>query len=93
MNFKHSYNGGFSAFGNKDATPSMWLTAFVVKTLEEARDLTFIDENIIQNSLQWMIKTQLENGCFPSIGQVFHGSMQVYFKHFYSIYLFSSNCS
>uniref|UniRef100_A0A1B6EG34 Alpha-macroglobulin receptor-binding domain-containing protein n=1 Tax=Clastoptera arizonana TaxID=38151 RepID=A0A1B6EG34_9HEMI len=50
----------------------MWLTALVVKTMEEAKDFTFIDDTVLRDSIQWMIKTQLENGCFPSIGQVFH---------------------
>ncbi|XP_067001260.2 alpha-2-macroglobulin-like protein 1 [Anabrus simplex] len=71
LNYRHS-DGSYSAFGSSDSEGSMWLTAFVVKSFAQARSHIFIDEKDLKISLQWIIKRQLENGCFPMVGQVFH---------------------
>lgn len=69
-------DGSYSAFGKKDEVGSMWLTAFVVKTLGESRNLITVDEANLQTSVSWIISKQLENGCFLLIGNVFHKDMQ-----------------
>lgn len=50
----------------------MWLTAAVVKTLSEAKAFTDVDKDMLQRSVVWITRQQLENGCFPVVGQVFH---------------------
>ena len=36
-------DGSYSAFGKRDTVGSVWLTAFVVKTLAAARSYAYID--------------------------------------------------
>ncbi|XP_014238205.1 murinoglobulin-1-like [Trichogramma pretiosum] len=57
-------------------TGSMWLTAFVVKSLAQARGLIPVDERDLKLSVKWIVRRQLENGCFPVIGQIFHKDMK-----------------
>lgn len=70
--------GSYSAFGPKtpEDDSSIWLTAFVVKSFAQARNLIHIDDHDLKLSVKWMVKKQLENGCFPVIGRVFHKQMK-----------------
>ncbi|XP_049788379.1 murinoglobulin-1-like isoform X1 [Schistocerca cancellata] len=70
LNYRRT-DGSYSAFGDSDPSGSMWLTAFVVKSFAQARKYIFIDENDLKVSIDWIVKKQLENGCFPLVGQVF----------------------
>ncbi|XP_017785332.1 PREDICTED: alpha-1-macroglobulin-like isoform X1 [Nicrophorus vespilloides] len=64
-------DGSFSAFGYHDSLGSMFLSAFVVRTLQQAKEYTYVDENIIRRASKWIIEKQLENGCFPAVSHVF----------------------
>ncbi|XP_058808317.1 pregnancy zone protein-like isoform X2 [Phymastichus coffea] len=77
LNYRHP-DGSYSAFGASDeaGSGSMWLTAFVVKSFAQARALIQIDERDLKLSVKWMVRRQLENGCFPVVGQVFHKDMK-----------------
>nr|CAD7265182.1 unnamed protein product [Timema shepardi] len=75
LNYRHT-DGSYSAFGNSDSSGSMWLTAFVVKSFAQARTNIFVDEDDLKMSIRWLTKKQLENGCFPLVGQVFHKDMK-----------------
>ncbi|KAJ9576011.1 hypothetical protein L9F63_007111, partial [Diploptera punctata] len=75
LNYRHS-DGSYSAFGDSDEEGSMWLTSFVVKSFAQARTHIFVDEEELKTSIRWIIKKQLENGCFPVIGNVFHKDMK-----------------
>nr|CAD7395574.1 unnamed protein product [Timema cristinae] len=75
LNYRHT-DGSYSAFGNSDSSGSMWLTAFVVKSFAQARTHIFVDEDDLKMSIRWITKKQLENGCFPLVGQVFHKDMK-----------------
>nr|CAD7575571.1 unnamed protein product [Timema californicum] len=75
LNYRHT-DGSYSAFGNSDSSGSMWLTAFVVKSFAQARTHIFVDEDDLKMSIRWLTKKQLENGCFPLVGQVFHKDMK-----------------
>jgi len=55
----------------------MWLTAFVVKSFAQARAHIFVDDDDLKISMRWITKKQLENGCFPLVGKVFHKDMKV----------------
>ena len=76
LNYRHP-DGSYSAFGASDESGSMWLTAFVVKSFAQARSMIQIDERDLKLSVKWIVRRQLENGCFPVVGQVFHKDMKV----------------
>ncbi|ROT85735.1 alpha2 macroglobulin isoform 2 [Penaeus vannamei] len=69
-------DGSFSAFGNSDASGSTWLTAFVLKSFAQARQYVQIDEDDLEMSRGWLKLHQMENGCFQSVGKVFHKGMK-----------------
>ena len=47
-------DGSFSAFGNSDTSGSLWLTAFVLKCLLQARGLTYIDSTATSRAALWL---------------------------------------
>ncbi|XP_018342836.1 PREDICTED: alpha-2-macroglobulin-like protein 1 isoform X2 [Trachymyrmex septentrionalis] len=71
-------DGSYSAFGPESSEDgsSIWLTAFVIKSFAQAKNIIHIDERDLKISVKWMVKKQLENGCFPVIGRVFHKDMK-----------------
>lgn len=73
--YRHD-DGSFSAFGNSDASGSTWLTAFVLKSFAQARQYVQIDEDDLEMSRGWLKLHQMENGCFQSVGKVFHKGMK-----------------
>ncbi|XP_046661617.1 pregnancy zone protein-like isoform X2 [Homalodisca vitripennis] len=75
LTFQRS-DGSFSAFGDSDESGSLWLTAAVLKILGEARSVIDVDQDLLQDSVKWITQRQLENGCFPIIGQVFHTDIE-----------------
>ncbi|KAK1121212.1 hypothetical protein K0M31_010519 [Melipona bicolor] len=79
ITFKH-LDGSYSAFQHSKS--SIWLTAFVLKSFAQAASLIYIDEQDLKLSVNWITSQQLENGCFPVIGTVFHkeikGGLQEY---------------
>lgn len=64
-------DGSFSAFGKYDPSGSMFLTAFVVRTLVQAKPYIYVDENVINKAIRWIYEHQLENGCFATMFHVF----------------------
>ncbi|KAL0109694.1 hypothetical protein PUN28_014611 [Cardiocondyla obscurior] len=71
-------DGSYSAFGPESSEDgsSIWLTAFVIKSFAQAKNIIHIDERDLKISVKWMVKKQLENGCFPVVGRVFHKDMK-----------------
>eukprot|EP00090_Calanus_glacialis_P012233 TRINITY_DN20713_c0_g1_i4.p1 TRINITY_DN20713_c0_g1~~TRINITY_DN20713_c0_g1_i4.p1 ORF type:complete len:1703 (-),score=467.37 TRINITY_DN20713_c0_g1_i4:343-5451(-) len=64
-------NGAYSIWGDKgDKDGSTWLTAFVVKSFSEASQYIEVDTNLVQRSVNWLMKGQMENGCFRKRGYV-----------------------
>lgn len=55
-------------FERKDG--STWLTAFVVKAFSEASQYISVDAKMVQQSIDWLFKNQMENGCFMKRGYV-----------------------
>lgn len=74
LTYKH-YDGSYSAFGNSDPSGNTWLTAFVMKSFGGARQYIFIDQNNIDQAKEWLGQQQQENGCFASVGRLFHIDM------------------
>ncbi|GJQ65969.1 hypothetical protein Trydic_g4064 [Trypoxylus dichotomus] len=71
LDYAHA-DGSFSAFGYHDPDGSMFLTAFVVRTLKQIKEYIHVDENVIRKAITWITKHQLENGCFHPGHHVFH---------------------
>ena len=65
-------DGSFSAFGNDDAEGSLWLTAFVLKTFAEAREIIYIDPEVLERAAAWIGQHQREDGSFENVGFLHH---------------------
>jgi CD109 antigen len=68
-------DGSFSAFGENDEEGSLWLTAFVLKTFAQARDLMFIDDDVLSKAREWIAQQQRPDGSFEAVGFVHHQDM------------------
>lgn len=68
-------DGSFSAFGNQDKEGSLWLTAFVLKTFAQAKDLIYIDDSVLASAKAWVVKHQNSDGSFDPVGFVHHQEM------------------
>jgi CD109 antigen len=68
-------DGSFSAFGEQDEQGSLWLTAFVLRTFSQAKDLIYIDESILDQAGQWIAYLQRPDGSFEAVGFVHHEDM------------------
>ena len=72
-NYRHQ-SGAYSVWGEKGGVKkegSSWLTAFVVKSFSEAAQYIEVDRKSLQKSVDWLMRGQLENGCFPKRGYVY----------------------
>ncbi|KAM6321271.1 alpha-2-macroglobulin-like protein 1 [Aegotheles albertisi] len=69
-------DGSYSVFGQKDGEGNTWLTAFVVKSLAQARKYIYIDSKNVQDALHWLEQNQLPSGCFATKGSLFHPSLK-----------------
>jgi CD109 antigen len=68
-------DGSFSAFGQSDDEGSLWLTAFVLKSFAEARDIMYIDEAVLDDATDWILSHQNKDGSFDQVGFVHHQEM------------------
>ncbi|KAM9388181.1 alpha-2-macroglobulin-like protein 1 [Phaethornis superciliosus] len=69
-------DGSYSVFGQQDGEGNTWLTAFVVKSLGQARKYIYVDDKNVQDALRWLEQNQLPNGCFATKGSLFHSSLK-----------------
>ncbi|RXN27647.1 alpha-2-macroglobulin 1 [Labeo rohita] len=74
LKYKH-YDGSYSAFGTSDPSGNTWLTAFVMKSFGGAKKYIFIDQTNIDQAKNWLKRRQQENGCFASVGKLYHIGM------------------
>jgi CD109 antigen len=68
-------DGSFSAFGEQDQEGSLWLTAFVLKTLSQAQDMLYIDPEVLNRAGTWITSHQHSNGSFEPVGFLHHEEM------------------
>uniref|UniRef100_T1GQT0 Alpha-2-macroglobulin domain-containing protein n=1 Tax=Megaselia scalaris TaxID=36166 RepID=T1GQT0_MEGSC len=76
LSYKHD-DGSYSAFGKSDKSGSTWLTAYVARSFHQAKEFTFIDPKIIEQALDFLVKTQKESGEYEEVGKIIdhqHGS-------------------
>lgn len=74
--YLHS-DGSFSAFGNSDTFGSTWLTSFVFRCFLQARPFIYIDSNVLENAVNFLIQHQdMNSGMFSEPGRVIHRELQ-----------------
>ncbi|XP_052446900.1 C3 and PZP-like alpha-2-macroglobulin domain-containing protein 8 isoform X1 [Carassius gibelio] len=69
-------DGSYSAFGERDSSGSMWLTAFVLKSFAQSRGFIFIDPEELRAAKSWLITHQKEEGSFPAVGRILNKDLQ-----------------
>ncbi|XP_052791384.1 pregnancy zone protein-like isoform X2 [Mya arenaria] len=73
LKYRHNDNAysiwGENQYGNE--TGSLWLTAFVVKSMALSAKYVTIDEDDVNKSGLWILSHQQEDGCFPKVGKTF----------------------
>ncbi|NWR45537.1 OVOS protein, partial [Regulus satrapa] len=75
LSYKHR-DGSYSSFRLRDREGSVWLTAFVYKSLEQAKRYIYIDDNIQSQTLIWLASKQKSDGCFESAGSHFNNALK-----------------
>lgn len=53
------------------------LTAFVYKSLEQAKRYIYIDDNVQSQTLIWLASKQKSDGCFENAGSHFNNALKV----------------
>lgn len=53
------------------------LTAFVYKSLEQAKRYIYIDDNVQSQTLIWLASKQKSDGCFENVGSHFNNALKV----------------
>ncbi|MCD4765937.1 MAG: alpha-2-macroglobulin [Methanosarcinales archaeon] len=71
LTYQHR-DGSFSAFGDSDPVGSLWLTAFVLQSFSSARDVTTIDDSVLDGAADWIVNHQNQDGSWDQIGFVHH---------------------
>lgn len=69
-------DGSFSAFGDKDASGSTWLSAFVLGCFLEASYYIDIDQDVLHRTYTWLNAHKKTNGEFWEPGRVIHSELQ-----------------
>ncbi|XP_027442385.2 C3 and PZP-like alpha-2-macroglobulin domain-containing protein 8 isoform X3 [Zalophus californianus] len=75
LTYRHQ-DGSYSAFGERDASGSMWLTAFVLKSFAQARSFIFIDPQELAAAKGWIVRQQQVDGSFPAVGRILNKDIQ-----------------
>ncbi|NXL70913.1 OVOS protein, partial [Leptocoma aspasia] len=75
LSYKHR-DGSYSSFGLRDREGSVWLTAFVYKSLEQAKRYIYIDDNVQSQTLLWLASKQKSDGCFENTGSHFNNALK-----------------
>lgn len=75
--YRHK-DGSYSAFGERDSSGSLWLTAFVVKSFAQARAFIpeYIDGKMLDDSLVWMSRKTNRDGSFKKVGAVHSSALK-----------------
>ncbi|XP_016077213.1 PREDICTED: ovostatin homolog 2-like [Miniopterus natalensis] len=73
--FKNA-DGSYSMFWQRNQEGSIWLTALTFKTLERMKEYVFIDEQVQQQTLIWLLSKQERSGCFKSDDKLFNNAWE-----------------
>ncbi|XP_016958760.1 alpha-1-macroglobulin-like [Drosophila biarmipes] len=82
LHYRHG-DGSFSSFGPgkwrreaKDRSGSTWLTAYVLRTFSQIRDIVDVDEELLAKGYGFLLTRQAENGSFREEGEYFYSSQR-----------------
>ncbi|NXI50425.1 OVOS protein, partial [Chloroceryle aenea] len=75
LSYKHQ-DGSYSSFGTRDREGSVWLTAFVYKSFQQARRYIYIDDHVQAQTLIWLASKQKSDGCFENAGSHFNNALK-----------------
>ena len=75
-------DGSYAAFGERDQSGSMWLTAFVLSSFSRASRYIFVDDTELHSASEWIVRRQAPDGSFPLIGRVYNQDIQGRARHF-----------
>lgn len=75
MNYKHP-DGSFSVWGPEDSSGSTFLTAYVIRYFRQAKTHIYIDQQIVDKALKWLVNVQKADGSIPEVGPIYHTDMQ-----------------
>lgn len=69
-------DGSFATFRAKDRNEngSVWLTAYVARSLHQLQEFIKVDDEILEKSLQYLKSRQAENGSFVDTNNVLFGA-------------------
>ncbi|CAG7822305.1 unnamed protein product [Allacma fusca] len=69
-------DGSFSSFGNSDISGSTWLTAFVARTLIQAKPYITVDDSVIKSALEFLERQQTSDGGFYENAPAFQRALR-----------------
>ncbi|XP_002057612.2 CD109 antigen [Drosophila virilis] len=82
FHYRHD-DGSYSSFGPgkwRDEDPerngSTWLTAYVLRSFSQIRNLIKLDEKQLESGYEFLLSRQAENGSFSEHGEFFYGSQR-----------------
>lgn len=75
LNYKRT-DGSFSAFGNSDANGSVWLTSYVLKTLQQAKTIITVDEMVIRRAANFIASHSKPDGSIEEVGLIHDKRLQ-----------------
>lgn len=75
LHFRKS-DGSFIAFGNKEEPSSVWLTAYSLLALVQAKEFIYVDPAIFSKGFEWLASNQQRNGSFTEIGPIIFKDIQ-----------------
>lgn len=81
FNFSRRSDNSFSAFGDRDKHGSTWLTAFVVRSFAQAKPFVFIDQAVLNKSIDFLNSQQLAStilNLFENYAQYHHSSKNIF---------------
>ena len=76
----HHDDGSYSIWGKQGDEGSSWLTAFVVRSFSQASRFIEVDSAVVKRSVNWLMGTQMEDGCFKKKGYAHTRGMKGGFK-------------
>lgn len=75
LNYKRS-DGSFSAFGQADSNGSVWLTAYVLKTLQQAKSIITVDDKVIRRAANFIARFSRPEGSIEEVGMMHNKGLQ-----------------
>ncbi|XP_037817547.1 murinoglobulin-1 [Lucilia sericata] len=80
LKYRHP-DGSFSSFGpaqmkDKPRNGSTWLTAYVMRSLQQIKEFVDVSDKIIDEGINYLTKQQAPNGTFTEKGDYFYASQR-----------------